>query len=373
MRQLILVLLTVIAALPAAPAAAQSDRRCFPETGFCISGAIRAYWERNGGLPIFGYPIGDVAVESVLNDDNSVAWTGPVQWFERDRLEDHSAEGLGVLAGRLGAEQLRDFTQALLVDRPQKVGPQRGCRFFPETGFNLCSPYREYWEGNGGLQRFGYPLSEPFGLTVGAWGGQVQYFERRRMEFHNELPGSPILLGLLSREQRERVPSAVCDTPIDPAFAGRSFDAYRLAIHLAGCPLAPQRDLPLAEQQFERGVMLYAATGRTRLGNGQIFMVRTTPLPVVYIAYPNTWAEGQPDSAGLTPPAGLQEPRRGFGKLWRETPGVRETLGWALAPERADRGVFQPLSQGGGLLYAEGTNMIYLFGPNGLVWAFGRY
>ena len=42
------------------PARAQMDERCFPETGYCISGSIRAYWERNGGLPVFGYPIGNV-------------------------------------------------------------------------------------------------------------------------------------------------------------------------------------------------------------------------------------------------------------------------------------------------------------------------
>jgi hypothetical protein len=37
-------------------ASAQTDERCFMETGFCIAGPIRAYWEANGGLPVFGYP-----------------------------------------------------------------------------------------------------------------------------------------------------------------------------------------------------------------------------------------------------------------------------------------------------------------------------
>ncbi len=36
---------------------AQADERCFAETNQCIRGAIRSYWETNGGLPVFGYPI----------------------------------------------------------------------------------------------------------------------------------------------------------------------------------------------------------------------------------------------------------------------------------------------------------------------------
>jgi len=36
---------------------ALSPERCFPETGQCVAGPIRAYWERNGELFIFGYLI----------------------------------------------------------------------------------------------------------------------------------------------------------------------------------------------------------------------------------------------------------------------------------------------------------------------------
>ena len=41
-------------------------------------------------------------------------------------------------------------------------------------------------------------------------------------------------------------------------------------------------------------------------------------------------AESDPE---LTPPAGFEQPRRGFGKLWRENPELREALGWAITPE----------------------------------------
>ena len=99
----------------AAPAAAQERTRCFRETGFCVSGRILDYWERNGGLPIFGYPIGEQYIDTVEPGPNS--WTGPVQWFERDRLEDHSNQGLGVLAGRLALDRVSPTTAGEARDR----------------------------------------------------------------------------------------------------------------------------------------------------------------------------------------------------------------------------------------------------------------
>ena len=92
---LLAAIVTLGGLLSAAPADAAQRNRCFPETGHCVSGAILNYWERNGGLAVFGYPIDELRVET------NEGWTGPTQWFQRDRLEDHGS--IGVLAGRLGA------------------------------------------------------------------------------------------------------------------------------------------------------------------------------------------------------------------------------------------------------------------------------
>ncbi|MCS6882401.1 MAG: hypothetical protein RMK84_14290 [Oscillochloridaceae bacterium] len=370
MRHILLFAVALLTLLPAAPAAAQTTRRCFSETGFCIEGAFRAYWERNGGLPIFGYPIGPVQVEEIRDEQGKLLFTGPVQWFERSRLEDHSGAGLGILAGRLGAEQLRDFTFQPLLTLPPAVDPPAdpGCRYFPQTRHSLCPPYLQVWERSGGLTRMGYPISEPFLMTMGPWSGEVQYFERQRMERHDELPGAPVLLGLLGREQRLRIPSATCAVGMDPVFGDRAWQGYGLAMYLAGCPAVAQRDIPLAEQYFERGVMVWSGWRF----DTRVYAIRTTPLPVIWTSYPDRWSEGQPESGNLQPPPGLQEPKRGFGKVWREAPGVRETLGWATTAERADVGVVQPY-QKGAAIYMQGANTVYLFGPNGQTWAFPRY
>jgi hypothetical protein len=79
----LLLLLLIVCASATQSNAQQPDQRCFPETGHCIAGRIREYWEQNGGLPIFGYPIGPQQGETVEGT------LRPVQWFERNRLELH--------------------------------------------------------------------------------------------------------------------------------------------------------------------------------------------------------------------------------------------------------------------------------------------
>lgn len=69
--------------VPPAPLVAQSSQRCFSETGYCIEGRIREFWESQGGLRVFGYPIGpqmQAPIEGKLYT---------VQQFERNRLELH--------------------------------------------------------------------------------------------------------------------------------------------------------------------------------------------------------------------------------------------------------------------------------------------
>jgi hypothetical protein len=58
-------------------------QRCFSETHQCIDGRIREFWEQNGGLPVFGFPIGGEEQRTVDGK------TFTVQRFERNRLELH--------------------------------------------------------------------------------------------------------------------------------------------------------------------------------------------------------------------------------------------------------------------------------------------
>jgi hypothetical protein len=78
----------------------------FAETGYSNCPPFAAYWQRHGGLPVFGFPIVNMRQEQNATDGNSYN----TQWFERERME-HHPENAGtpydVLLGLLGSEELR--------------------------------------------------------------------------------------------------------------------------------------------------------------------------------------------------------------------------------------------------------------------------
>jgi hypothetical protein len=95
------------------------------------------------------------------------------------------------------------------------------------------------------------------------------------------------------------------------------------------CPAGPPLVSDGAEQHFERGVMLWNRAER------RIYVLfNDTGYTTAWRAYTDTWEEGDPESdPSIVPPEGLYQPIRGFGRVWREEPHVRDRLGWALAPE----------------------------------------
>ncbi len=144
-----------------------------PVTRHNTCDAFRRFWESHGGLANFGYPLTRPYYDPALNL--------AVQYFERARFELHrSADGSAVvLLGRLGAERAAGRESEPPFQSADPIG-RTDCRYFPETGHNLCAGFRAYWEGFGGLAVFGYPISEEFTED----GMVVQYFERARFEWH---------------------------------------------------------------------------------------------------------------------------------------------------------------------------------------------
>jgi hypothetical protein len=192
----------------AAPPLPSPTARCFEETGYCIDGRIRDYWEQNGGLPVFGFPISPQRTFTI--EGQSIE----AQWFERNRLELHpeNEPPYDVLLGRLGvdvlAQQGRDW-QAF----PTADAPQPGCRYFAETQQNVCGDILSAWRANGlelgdlgisereSLALFGLPISPLQEEEIDGQTYQVQWFERARFEVHPEnAPPFDVLLGLLGRE-----------------------------------------------------------------------------------------------------------------------------------------------------------------------------
>ncbi len=183
---LLLIVMLVLTVLPASTARAQQRIFYFPQTGHYLRGAFLSYWEREGGLPIFGYPITE---EYIRSADGRL-----VQYFERARFElvVEGPDRARVEIGLIGREYLN--ARRLFF---QPVAPVRNTatvRYFPETGHTIRGAFKNFWERRGDLPIFGYPLSEEVRETLEDGSVRtVQYFERARFELH----GRNVELGLL--------------------------------------------------------------------------------------------------------------------------------------------------------------------------------
>ncbi len=99
----------------------------------------------------------------------------------------------------------------------------------------------------------------------------------------------------------------------------------------AGTPTATPviNQIQVAEQVFQNGRMFWIQPTQ------QIWvMVVTGEGQGEWVVYEDTYTDGEAEvDPQLTPPDGMEQPRRGFGKLWRENPDMKEALGWAITPE----------------------------------------
>ncbi|MEM8534055.1 MAG: hypothetical protein AAGF95_24630 [Chloroflexota bacterium] len=168
------------------PAVGDAGQQTYP-----VGGTFLDYYNANGGERVFGLAI---SPEMQVNGRT-------IQWFERTRLEEwpeYADTPYAIQGGRLGLEFTEEVTfpdQEFFVSRP-------GYRYFVETGYSVREDFLTFWEENGGLTRFGFPVSEEVDerLPNGEI-HRVQYFERGRLEHHPRLGDTPneIQIGLLGR------------------------------------------------------------------------------------------------------------------------------------------------------------------------------
>ena len=267
---LVFVVCVLLTSHPRAHAAA----RCFVETNQCIDGRVAEFWAQNGGLTVFGFPIG--AQEQITIDGQ----IRTVQRFQRNRIDLHpdNARPYDVLLGRLGADRLaqqgRDWYGFA------KGADTGGCRVFAETGHAVCGDILTAWRSNGiqldtkksiseaeSLALFGLPLSG-LQLETQADGTkyQVQWFERARFERHPEnTPPYHVLLGLVGNEEYAfRTKPAPTAVPVSPASPAATAVPAPTAVSFAVTPeqlVTRLRDMPMGYWATDGNGFTFAAGG----------------------------------------------------------------------------------------------------------------
>lgn len=356
----------MVCALLCVPAFVQAQsQRCFGETGHCIAEPFLSYWQANGGLAVFGMPISEVIPNEIVEGN----WVGATQWFERDRLEDHGA--LGVMAGRLGAAQLAQ------QGRPWQYGPgwpgNPDCQYFVETGYTACGKFLQYWRNNGGLARFGYPITTELTETIEGWTGQVQYFERRRMEFHSELAGTryEVLLGRLAADQWQSAPPQRCTPQWSDDADIRTLAAQVSFGQRLGCASGAVT-VPAAMQTFAGGRMIWLGERSSGAAQDRIMVSYVSTIepsqPTVHARFVDDW------QAGVDPEVYVDAQsygwpnqyavKRGFGKVWYRN-FRRGPIAFlpALTPEQGQTAIVQSFSSGALIIKLVENRLLYAFGP----------
>ena len=148
-----------------------SDVEYFAQTGHYVRGDfLRTYRSVSNPTLVFGYPL----TEQFTSKDGKT-----VQYFQRARFEQASELPQGIRLTPIGRETYSPGRQ-LVINNPL------ACRTFTETGHSTCFAFLEFFEQNGGIEHFGYPIS-PFEFRNNQI---VQYFENARFEWRPGLEES---------------------------------------------------------------------------------------------------------------------------------------------------------------------------------------
>jgi hypothetical protein len=122
------------------------------------------------------------------------------------------------------------------------------------------------------------------------------------------------------------------------------------------CPIGPALSSGGAMQRFEGGTMIWVEE------EDHIYVLFEDDGSPGWNRYVDAWDPGDPDrDPTLSPADGFYQPVRGFGLVWREEPGVRDRLGWAVGEELGFTTLLQRTS------YAK-YNETYILAHDGSIW-----
>lgn len=155
------------------------DSLYFPETDHFVDGI---FLEKYSSAPdpeiVFGYPL----TEDLVPSGDSPFAGKQVQYFQRVVFEykRENLPGYQVQLVPLG-EIMFEGAQYTAIENLPANHP--ACKYFDQTGHQVCYAFLNFFETYGGNAIFGYPISD----LVLENNRIIQYFENARFEWHPEL------------------------------------------------------------------------------------------------------------------------------------------------------------------------------------------
>lgn len=169
----ILLILILLGPLSVSVRARQTSGQYFSQTGHNVIDEFWAFYQSvSGAALVFGFPI----TEQFLATDGSGK---TIQYFERARFELDPSKPIGqrVQTTNLGTLLYKPGLPTVNLTTPG------ACRVFP-NGFGVCYDFLTFFDRQGGVERFGNPISA---FEFQPDGRIIQYFEKACFEYHPEL------------------------------------------------------------------------------------------------------------------------------------------------------------------------------------------
>jgi hypothetical protein len=187
-RLLTYLLIIGIVMIPAAVGQAQEpDSQYFGDSSLAVRGDFLQFFNLRGRLEVFGPPISAEMFEDGVR----------VQYLRNVRLEWHpeNPRPYRVQLGLLG--ELVGTRQPPIAQTQVPPANRLDQRYYPQTGHTIKAGFLNFFDQHGGLDLFGYPISE---LGPAENNMVVQWFQRARLELHPDSAGGQIVLAALGEE-----------------------------------------------------------------------------------------------------------------------------------------------------------------------------
>jgi len=134
----------------------------------------------------------------------------------------------------------------------------------------------------------------------------------------------------------------------------------------ASCPLSPPMSGQGVFQRFENGYMVWVGM------QNAIYVMYNDAASPRWEVYRDQFVEGMPEDSpdyANPPRAGVWQPRRGFGMLWRDNAAVRQRIGWAIDEWEMPFSVQNQTAPEGTLFISDALGGVFSLLPGGSNWA----
>lgn len=181
---------------------AAQNSRTFPQTNRTVENAFLDFWNAKGGLEVFGLPLSPVYINR--NDRLQQVFERAVLEWHPENDQPNRVQLLQLGNSYINSLSYRDeqgmeqrSAPLLRGERPRACGSAAVCETFAATRHTAQGAFLSFWRDHGGLEIFGYPITEEFRVNSDNGRYTSQFFERVLLEYHPEIGGGTILIARL--------------------------------------------------------------------------------------------------------------------------------------------------------------------------------